>query len=271
MKGQTISMKKTLQTLLVLTMVVVLVFSGCGKQDTSDTTATTLADAGKETTAPAVSTEAPTEASTEAPTAAPTEAPTEAGDEVRSASLSTFENGVYENTYVGFGCKLDENWQVATAEQLQDLPDAIGDILKDTEIGDAVSSTSQIFDVQGQNLETSVSFNLVYTELNAPQRLSYMMMSDENIVDANILNKETLIEAYSQMGLTVDSIEKQTATFLGEDRVGMLTTASANGQTVYMMQFFDYGLGGKYGVTTTFTGLSLDSVQELMNQFYAIG
>lgn len=255
-------MKKTLQLLLVLAMVVMLVFSGCGKQGNSDTTTTNLADAGKETTAPETSTEAPTET--------PTEAPTEAVDEVRSATLGTFENGTYENTYVGFGCKLDETWQVATAEQLQDLPDAIGDILKDTKIGDAVSTTSQIVDVQGQKPETGVSFNLVYTELNAAERLSCMMMSEENLVDTNLLNKEAFSEAYAQMGLTVESVEKVTATFLGEERVGMLTTASSNGQTIYMVQFFDYDLGGKYGVTTTFTGFSPESIEELMDLFYTI-
>lgn len=97
------------------------------------------------------------------------------------------------------------------------------------------------------------------------------MMSDDDIVQTNLDNEALFTEAYTQMGLTVESLEKHTATYLGEERVGMLTTASANGQTLYMMQFFDYDLGGKYGVTTTFTGFSMETIQEAMDLFYKVG
>ena len=50
---------------------------------------------------------------TEAPAETPTEAPTEA-----TVSLGRMTGGVYENTYAGFACTLDESWTYYTAAEL---------------------------------------------------------------------------------------------------------------------------------------------------------
>lgn len=255
-------MKKTVQLLLALTMAMALIFSGCGKQDNADTTSSDLSSADQESTASTTSNETSTETSNETST--------ESADEVRSAALGTYENGIYENTYVGFGCKLDEIWQVATAEQLQEIPDAVGDILKDTEISDAVSSMNKIMDVQGTNPETGNSFSVMYMELNATQQLAFDIVSEENIVDINLSKKEVIIESFAQIGVTINTIEKYHTTFLGEERIGVHLTTSVNGQDIHIIELFDFSLGGKYGVTTTFIGSSLESIQEMMDMFYKI-
>ena len=54
--------------------------------------------------------------------------------------------------------------------------------------------------------------------------------------------KDTMIEAYAQAGMEVESIEKVTVNFLGQDRVALRTVSSVNGVAQYLLQVFDFHL-----------------------------
>lgn len=57
---------------------------------------------------------------------------TKSAEETVDVSLGQVEGSVYENAFVGYGCALDENWAVYSAEELQDLSDLTKEMLKKT-------------------------------------------------------------------------------------------------------------------------------------------
>ena len=132
---------------------------------------------------------------------APNQAATEAAEE-KPVSLGRMDGGVYTNSYAGFGCTLDDSWTFYSAEELQALPENVNEVLKDTEIGDAMEGVEQITDMMAENMETFSSMNLLYQKMDAQTRLVYGMMSEESIADAMLAQSDTMIAAYAQPAWT---------------------------------------------------------------------
>jgi len=253
-------MKKLIAILLVLALLTG-VLTACGADVPS----------GEVTPLPE-STEAPTEEPTEAPTEEPTEAPTEAPAEAEenAFSLGSLEGGIYTNTYAGFGCQLDSTWTYKSAEELQELPEAITDALNDTIGEDLLAQHPTITDMMAENADTLANINVGYTYLTVAARVAYAMMSDEELVDMTLgSSKDIMLASYEAIGLEDITIEKTTATFLGEERVALKTHGLISGMDYYILQVFDYSLGA-YGVTITASSILEDSTQDLLNLFYAV-
>lgn len=240
--------KRYLLTLSVL-LVSALLLTGCGSPDPVETSASV--------------TEAPA-----APTAqVPATDASEPTEELTPVVLGTVDGNVYENEYAGFGCEFPETWTLAPAEVLQELPDAVADILADTDLD---TSIPQIMDLYAQDPNAGSSVNVLYTEMPAKERLAYLLMDDNAILDGLLSQKDVLVDSYAQAGMETQSLEKATASFLGEDRLVLQTLCQANGVDIYITQVFDYQLGGKYAVTTTFSGLSQEAVDSTMALFYSL-
>ena len=78
-----------------------------------------------------------------------------------------------------------------------------------------------------------------------------------------------LVAAYEQAGFTVDSIEKVTVTFLGEERTALHSSMEFQGVPYFTLQFFDYHLG-EYSVVTTLASYAEDRTASLMELFYSL-
>lgn len=194
----------------------------------------------------------------------------EAGDEEENpVSLGRMEGGVYTNSYAGFGCELDSNWEFYGAEELQDLPANVQDMLADTELGDAMSELTVISDMKAENAEDLTTMNVQYTKLDAQTRLAYLMLSEEDILDMMLEQSEILTSSYTQLGIEVESMEKVEVDFLGEKHWGLRTTASQYEIPCYILQMFDY-TRGSYGVTTTFWSYVEDTTEDLAGLFYKV-
>lgn len=255
-------MKKFSQLTLSVLLISALLLAGCGDP---------AADPS-ESSAPAteVTTVATAEATTEATTTAtqPTETAAAASDEeLTPVVLGKLTGLVYENEYTGFGCEFPENWVLAPADVLQELPDAISDMLADTELD---TSIPQIMDLYAQDSEQGTSVNVLYTELPPAERIAYMLMDDNTVIDKMLEQKDLLMSSFAQTGLQAQSIEKATVPFLGEDHVVLKTVGSANDMEFCIIQVLNYHLGGKYAVTTTFSGLSEEAVENAMAMFYGL-
>ena len=223
--------------ILVFALLLCLVLSGCGGKDAVPGTVT------PSTTVPA---------ETEKP-----------------ASLGRLEGGVYTNTYAGYGCELDANWVYYSAEELQALPENINELLADTDLADSMEDVFQIMDMKAENAQDLTTINVLYTKLGLEERLAYMVLSEEAIVDGVLTQKDALIAGYAQAGIEVTSMEKTQVTFLGETHYAVHTQAATQGVPYYILQVFDYTLGS-YGVTLTASSYVEDVTQDLLNLFYSL-
>ena len=181
-------------------------------------------------------------------------------------SLGIIEGNVYTNQYVGLSCKLGSNWTYKTAEELQDLPDDISNMMSGSALGDAISRYNTLIDMQAENLQDLTSINVVYTKLPSSERAMYAKMTESEVIDSILAQKDMLIASYKQMGITVHSMKKVTVTFMGEEHTAMHMTADISGIAYYTLQF-SYMHLGEYGATVTLASYQTDKTDSLLPIF----
>ncbi len=248
-------------SLILAVLLTLSLLAGCVGNDAPETTAPVNTP---ETTAPAPETTAPAPETT-----APVPETTEPALQERALSLGVVEGNTYTNAYAGFGCTLDEGWIVLPADQLQELPAIVQDSVSGTEIGEAMADVQQFTDMMAENAGQLTNMNVLFTKLGLQERLTYALLSEEDILDATLSQKDAMIEAYTAMGMNVTSMEKVTVTFLGEERFALKTAAETQGVACYMLQIFDYNLG-EYSVTMTLTSFLEDNTESMLELFYAV-
>lgn len=197
-----------------------------------------------------------------------TPAATESAEE-RIMSIGRIEGGTYTNNYVGFAVDLDSSWTYYSAEELQELPENVAEILEGSELGETVDPMSQFTDMLAENIDMMTTINVLYKKLDMQTRMVYALMDEEEILDAVLEQSDEMIAAYAQAGMEVSSMEKVTVTFLGEERVGLKTVSTMGGIPYYTLQVFAYHLGG-YSATITFASFVEDQTDSLVALCYPI-
>lgn len=188
-------------------------------------------------------------------------------EEDNDFSLGTMQGGIYENTYVGYGCALDESWTYKTAEELQDISGLTKDIFE--EGGVDTSAFNQVLDMMAESTDPYASINIQYTALSAQERLAHRLAGEEGIIDATLQQKDLLISTYAQAGIEVSAMEKVSVTFCGEERWAIHTAASIQGIPYYILQLFDTNIGPYY-VTLTLGAFMEDTTPQLLELFYSL-
>ncbi len=261
---------------LVMALALAMAFAACGGKDADDVS-------GKIT--PAVSDEnvkddadaTPTEAAkdeepkaTEAPEATEepevTEAPEVTEDDGKTTSLGRVQGGVYVNEYMGISCNLDSNWEFYTAEELQELPENVADMFAGTAMEDEMSDLNYITDMSAENMTDLTSMNIIYQKMTVQERLAFKTMTNSDVVDGMLSQKDFLISTYAQTGINVTEFVKKTVNFCGEDRDAIYMVSDVNGVAYYALQIFDYSLG-EYSVTMTVSSFVEDKTDELLTLF----
>lgn len=184
-------------------------------------------------------------------------------------SLGRIEGGIYTNEYVGFGCELDSEWEFYTAEELQELPENVAELLDGSELAEDSNMLAQITDMMAENVTDLVSINVLYRKLSMQERLAYLTMDEEFVIDEVLKQSDMLIDAYAQAGIAVDHLEKVTITFLGEERTAIWMSAAIEDIPYYTLQLYDYNLGN-YAVTTTLASYVEDNTHNLLGLFFAV-
>lgn len=254
-----------MKKIIALTLAVLMVLSmlaGCSGKEEDISGQITPAPQEQDTTSQItpVQTDPPEEV-TEAP-----EEVTEAPEEENTGSLGRIEGGVYTNTYAGFSCTLDSNWVYYSAEELQQLPENTKELFAETELGELTSGYAQISDMMAENVTDLTTINVLYTQVGLAERLVYLSMTDAEIIEQTLTQKDMMIEAYKQSGMENITMEQVTVTFLGEERAALKTTATVQGVDYYILQVFDYHLGS-YAVTLTASSYIEDNTQALLDMF----
>lgn len=196
-----------------------------------------------------------------------TEAP--ATEPEREVSMGRMEGGVYTNTYAGFSVALDSTWTFYSAEELQEIPENVAEILEGTELGEAADSLPQFTDMMAESVEAMTSINVLYQKLDMQTRLAYAVLSEKQILEQMLTESEMLISSYAQAGIEVESMELKTVTFAGKERTALHTSATVQGVNYYILQLFDYNLGA-YSVVTTFASFVEDNTTGLLELCSAV-
>lgn len=183
--------------------------------------------------------------------------------ESKDVSMGRIEGGTYTNDYAGFTMTLGGDWVFYSAEELQDLPENIAELVKDTELGDAMDPVNQFTDVLAESVEELTTINVLYQKLDLTTRLAYAAMDEEAVLDGTLEQAEMMIEGYAQAGIIVENMEKVKVTYLGQERTALKTTSTANGIPYYILQIFETRLGA-YSVTVTFASFMEDKTESLL-------
>lgn len=227
---------------LALVMVLALLLSGCGS--------------GQPAAAPQAGTVQPLE--------------TEPAVEERSVSMGRLEGGIYTNTYAGFGCTLDSSWSYHSAEELQDLPENVKEMMEGSELGDSIDTLNQFTDMLAENVDAMTTMNVLYQKLSMEERLTFAVMSEAEILEQLLTQmQDSMTEAYAQAGFQVESMEAVQVTFLGQERTALKTSCMMQDVPYYTLQLFDYSLG-QYAVTLTLASFLEDNTGDLLSLFYTV-
>lgn len=194
---------------------------------------------------------------------------TEEQVEEEVVTLGRIEGGTYTNSYAGIGCELDSNWTFYSAEELQDLPENFAEMFEGTEVGDTASLYTQITDMMAENVDEMTMVNVLYVKLPFAERVLYSQMSDQDMIDAMLMQTDLLTEGYEQIDMTDITYEPTTTMFLGEERPALKTSAMLADVPYYVLQVFDYRIGA-YGVVVTASSFVEDHTQEVMQIFYPV-
>lgn len=229
-----------MKRLLVLFVVLAMLLAGCGNSAPESSVAGTVE---------------PT-----AESAAPADTP---------VTMGRLEGGTYINDYAGYACELDSSWAFYSAEELQELPDNVKELIADTEMADVMGDVPQFTDMMAENVNDMVTINALYQKHTMQERLGFAMLTDAELIDGTLEEQDMMVEAYAQAGMDVESMERITVTFLGEEREALQTLGTVAGTPFYMVQIFDYHLG-QYSVTLTVNSYMEDKTQQTLELFYPV-
>lgn len=205
-------------------------------------------------------------AETEAPA---TEAPATEALQENSLALGVVEGNSYANTYAGIGCQLDSSWTVYPADQLQEMPSTVKDMMEGSELAEALANVTQFTDMFAENVELMCNMNVLFQKLEMNQRVAYAMMDEKAVLEATLEQKDMMIDAYAQGGINVETMEIVTVTFLGQEHYALKTVAETQGVAYYCLQVFDFWLG-EYSVTITFASFIEDNTETMLELFYEL-
>lgn len=195
-----------------------------------------------------------------AESAAPAETP---------VTMGRLEGGSYINDYTGYACELDSNWTFYSAEELQELPDNVKELIADTEMADVIGDVPQFTDMMAENVNDMITINALYQKHTLQERLGFAMLTDTELIDGTLEQQDMMVEAYAQAGMDVESMKRITVTFLGQEREALRTVGTVAGAPFYMVQIFDYHLG-QYSVTLTINSYMEDKTQQTLDLFYPV-
>lgn len=199
---------------------------------------------------------------------------TEAVEETEPAqenkvSMGRLEGGVYSNSYTGYACDLNTNWEFYSAEELQDMPQNVAEMMGDSELLDDETVLKQFTDMMAENTEDLMTINVLYQKLSLQERLGYAMMGEKEILESMLDMRDAMEATYANAGILVDNMEVVTVDFLGKERVALHTEATLQGVPYYVLQIFDFNRGA-YGVTLTLASFVEDNTTSMTDLFYAV-
>lgn len=211
---------------------------------TPDTTTTTA----KKPTTTTTTTKKPTTTTT-----------TKKVDSTPKFTLGTVKGQVYENTFLGLGCRVPADWVYYTEEEIKQLNgqmlDAVGD-----ELAQLMENADTIYTMHTVQSDGFRNMNMV---------LQNMGLRNVNVAASLQASLDASRQALENIGCQNVDIRVTKVSFLGKTVDGLVTQAEVNG--VKMYQRAACFMSGKYMVSVTATCYSEDTTQGMLNMFYKLG
>ena len=187
------------------------------------------------------------------------EAPAETQAAEENLSLGRLEGGTYINEYTGYGCTLDSNWTIMSAEELQQMPELAKEAMSGSELAEAIDSMAQFTDFMAENADELLTFNVLYQKVSMEERLANALVSEEALINGILDMQDQMIDAYAQAGIT----------FLGETRTALHTVTNIDGIPYFLLQIYNHQLGS-HTVTLTLGSYLEDNTTQMLDLFYSV-
>ena len=183
----------------------------------------------------------------------------------RNLTLGQVVENVYTNEYLDVYFA-PNGWAIQGAGQLQNALEGAAGMLQGTELEETLEGLTQVMDMQGVAPDGINNVNVVYTKIGAAERLAYMTLDEEQILDAVLENMDSLMEVYGNAGISVSSMTKVPVNYRGEERLAIRTLGTVQGANICMLQIYECKLGS-YAATITVTCLEEAQAAEVMGMF----
>ena len=183
----------------------------------------------------------------------------------KNLTLGQVVENVYTNEYLDTYFA-PNGWNMLGAGDLQDTLADLDQAVEGTELENALEDLTQVMDMQGVAPDGIGNVNVVYTKVGAAERLAYMALDEEQVLDAVLENMDSMIEAYSNAGISVASMTKVPVNYRGEERMAIRTLGTVQGVNICMLQVYESRLGS-YTATITATAMDEAAAAEIMGMF----
>ena len=185
--------------------------------------------------------------------------------EARDLTLGQVVENVYTNDYLDVYFA-PNGWTMQGAGELQDALEGVEDVMQGTELEGKLEGLTQVMDMQGVAPDGISNVNVVYTKMSAAERLAYLALDEEQTLDAILENMDTMIDTYSNAGISVASITKVPVNYRGEERMALRTLGTVQGVNICILQIYECTLGS-YSAVITVTCLDEAEATEIMGMF----
>lgn len=183
------------------------------------------------------------------------------GEKEAEVKTGTVNGYTYENTFLGIGCKLDENWTYSTQEELAQMIGQTAEIFDD-DYAEKLKDADMFYDMAAVAAEGLVSINIVIQNIG----LIYgMAMSEDKYLE---VAEEQMAEQLGNAGMENVQTERITADFAGAERGGLHITCTISGVPYYCTQMCIKQ--GKYIASISMSSFSEDLGSDMMDYFYGL-
>lgn len=210
--------------------------------------------------APAGSSSDPTPEPTPKATPEPTPEPED------DLELGSMVGGVYENSFAGIGCRLDDSWVYLSDEEIRAQNEITIDAIDDEELAELLSNKGTFFDMMAMSEEGLATVNVVVENLGL---LYGAVLDTSGYVDISLKNLASQLGA---MGMNVSTCEKDSFDFCGKSTDGIYVsgTMGAEGYEVEMFERMACVKAGTYMFVVTVCTYVEDGTADLLDLFYAV-
>ena len=175
--------------------------------------------------------------------------------------LGATNGGVYENEFLGIGCRLSSPWAYYTDEQIREANNVSLDMAGE-EVKEQLKNASVIYDMMAQNTETGGTVQVVLEKVGAANALA-ALADPQAYYDAAA---PTIRTGLSNMGCTNIDIQVVTHTIGGKSFPGMSLVADINGTKMYEKQLVL--VKGDHLACITFVAVGADDTNAVLQNFY---
>lgn len=197
------------------------------------------------------------------PEPAETSAPAESQENTlpKGTVTVTADSARYENAWLGLACGLNEDWYIYSEEEMAQTAGLTAEQYEGTAYEEMLKKSDMFYDFFAARTDgtANISVNFSYTG-------TVISVDMDKYLEMLIPQLKSAVEAGGMSDVT---ITKNTVTFAGSERTGLLLHAKTQGMDYYAQQLYFF-VGPRVATLNLGTFLE-DNTAELLELFEALG